>query len=64
MRLSELLVQENNIMHSMIRKGLLGTLFAGGLIALGATAANAADTTTSALGNAQAPKSLHRCPFR
>ncbi|BAS13582.1 hypothetical protein AHiyo8_18850 [Arthrobacter sp. Hiyo8] len=51
-------------MHSMIRKGLLGTLFAGGLIALGATAANAADTTTSALGNAQAPKSLHRCPFR
>ncbi|MFB9716034.1 hypothetical protein [Arthrobacter methylotrophus] len=37
-------------MHSIIRKGLLGTLFAGGLIALGATAANAADTSTSAQG--------------
>ncbi|WP_155854362.1 hypothetical protein [Arthrobacter sp. MA-N2] len=39
-------------MHSIIRKGLLGTLFAGGLIALGATAANAADTSTSAQGTA------------
>ncbi len=28
-----------------LRRGLLGTLFAGGLLALGCTAANAADTT-------------------
>jgi hypothetical protein len=32
-------------MHSNLRRGLLGTLFAGGLLAFGATAANAADTT-------------------
>jgi hypothetical protein len=31
-------------MHAHIRRGLLGTLFAGGLLALGSTAANAADT--------------------
>ncbi|WP_255767776.1 hypothetical protein [Pseudarthrobacter sulfonivorans] len=33
-------------MHSNLRKGLLGTLFAGGLLAFGATAAHAADTTS------------------
>ena len=33
-------------MHSNLRRGLLGTLFAGGLLALGATAASAADTTS------------------
>ncbi|MHC6590964.1 DUF320 domain-containing protein, partial [Arthrobacter sp. C152] len=35
-------------MSSNLRRGLLGTLFAGGLLALGCTAANAADTTTGA----------------
>ena len=34
-------------MHQNIRRGLLGTLFAGGLLALGSTAASAADTTTT-----------------
>ncbi|HEY9356376.1 MAG TPA: cell wall anchor protein, partial [Arthrobacter sp.] len=33
-------------MHSNLRRGLLSTLFAGGLLALGATAASAADTTS------------------
>ena len=33
-------------MHQKIRRGLLGTLFAGGLLALGATAANADTTAT------------------
>ena len=33
-------------MHSNLRRGLLGTLFAGGLLAFGATAANAVDTTS------------------
>ena len=32
-------------MSSNLRRGLLGSLFAGGLLALGCTAANAADTT-------------------
>ncbi|MGX9901973.1 hypothetical protein ACW0JT_23060 [Arthrobacter sp. SA17] len=35
-------------MHAHLRRGLLSTLFAGGLLALGATAANAADTTSAA----------------
>src|ERR671910_601247 len=34
------------IMSSNLRRGLLGTLFAGGLLALSCTAANAADTTS------------------
>ncbi len=34
-------------MHQNLRRGLLGTLFAGGLLALGSTAASAADTTTT-----------------
>jgi hypothetical protein len=34
-------------MHHNIRRGLLGTLFAGGLLALGSTAASAADNTTT-----------------
>jgi hypothetical protein len=38
--------QETTIMLSNLRKGLLGTLFAGGLLAFGATAASAADTTS------------------
>ncbi|ELT44267.1 LPXTG-motif cell wall anchor domain-containing protein, partial [Arthrobacter nitrophenolicus] len=33
-------------MSSNLRRGLLGSLFAGGLLALGCTAANAADTTS------------------
>ena len=33
-------------MHQTIRRGLLGTLFAGGLLALGATAASADTTAT------------------
>src|SRR5690349_9608170 len=33
-------------MSSNLRRGMLGTLFAGGLLALGCTAANAADTTS------------------
>ncbi|MDT0197481.1 DUF320 domain-containing protein, partial [Arthrobacter sp. AB6] len=33
-------------MSANLRRGLLGTLFAGGLLALGCTAANAADTTS------------------
>ncbi|HEY8754269.1 MAG TPA: hypothetical protein VIM40_11550, partial [Arthrobacter sp.] len=33
-------------MHCNLRRALLSTLFAGGLLALGATAANAADTIT------------------
>ena len=37
-------------MHQNIRRGLLGTLFAGGLLALGTTAASAADTTTGSDG--------------
>src|SRR4029453_1870231 len=34
-------------MHTNLRRGLLGTLFAGGLLALGCTAANAADGITT-----------------
>ncbi|SCC15175.1 hypothetical protein GA0061083_2971, partial [Pseudarthrobacter enclensis] len=34
-------------MSSTLRRGLLGTLFAGGLLAFGCTSANAADTTTT-----------------
>ncbi|MFS0718671.1 chaplin family protein [Arthrobacter sp. 1P04PC] len=34
-------------MHQNLRRGMLGTLFAGGLLALGSTAASAADTTTT-----------------
>lgn len=37
-------------MHQSIRRGLLGTLFAGGLLALGSTAASAADTTSGSDG--------------
>ncbi|XAS68052.1 LPXTG cell wall anchor domain-containing protein [Micrococcaceae bacterium Sec5.7] len=37
-------------MHTIIRKGLLGTLLAGVLLALGATAATAADTTSGSDG--------------
>ncbi|BCW67884.1 hypothetical protein NicSoilB4_26470 [Arthrobacter sp. NicSoilB4] len=37
-------------MHQSIRRGLLGTLFAGGLLALGTTAASAADTTSGSDG--------------
>ena len=33
-------------MHQKLRRGLLGTFFAGGLLALGATAANADTTVT------------------
>ncbi|TPV51613.1 hypothetical protein FJ661_08985, partial [Pseudarthrobacter phenanthrenivorans] len=33
-------------MSSTLRRGLLGTLFAGGLLALSCTAASAADTTS------------------
>ena len=33
-------------MHCNLRRGLLSTLFAGGLLAFGATAASAADTTS------------------
>ncbi|MCU1562346.1 MAG: hypothetical protein JWN05_725, partial [Arthrobacter sp.] len=32
-------------MHANLRRGLLGTLFAGGLLALGTTVASAADTS-------------------
>ncbi|MEO5316969.1 chaplin family protein, partial [Arthrobacter sp. CC3] len=37
-------------MHANIRRGLLSTLFAGGLLALGSTAASAADTTSGSDG--------------
>jgi hypothetical protein len=37
-------------MHANIRRGLLSTLFAGGLLALGTTAASAADTTSGSDG--------------
>ncbi|MBO1270018.1 DUF320 domain-containing protein, partial [Arthrobacter sp. PO-11] len=37
-------------MHSIVRRGLLGSLLAGGLMTLGAAAANAADTTTTGQG--------------
>ncbi|MBO1269717.1 chaplin family protein, partial [Arthrobacter cavernae] len=37
-------------MHKNTRRGLLGTLFAGGLLALGATAASATDTTIGSDG--------------
>ena len=37
-------------MHAHIRRGLLSTLFAGGLLALGTTAASAADTTSGSDG--------------
>ncbi|MBT2515079.1 hypothetical protein J7E82_16485, partial [Arthrobacter sp. ISL-30] len=43
-------------MNSNIRRGLLGTLFAGGLLALGATAANADTTLTT--GDIAAPASV------
>ncbi|UVJ40479.1 hypothetical protein [Arthrobacter sp. CJ23] len=33
-------------MHKIVRRGMLGTLIAGGIIAFGATAANAADTAS------------------
>ena len=36
-------------MHQNLRRGLLGTLFAGGLLALGATAANADTSITGAV---------------
>src|SRR6476469_7644330 len=38
---------ELKMMHRYIRRCLLGTAFAGGLLAFGGVAANAADTTTS-----------------
>ncbi|ABK02491.1 conserved hypothetical protein [Arthrobacter sp. FB24] len=37
-------------MHANMRRGLLSTLFAGGLLALGTTAASAADTTSGSDG--------------
>ncbi|MEQ4521066.1 cell wall anchor protein, partial [Pseudarthrobacter sp. B907] len=37
-------------MHTNLRRGLLGTLFAGGLLALGTSVASAADTTSGSDG--------------